>query len=126
MFDVEALYDEKNKQYYKTVKSAIKVTDEEFEEIKKYASKKEKKEHVEKLTLDNSAETLLGTINVIFLVICCLAAFILVVIGIDSYREGYLVGVGIGLAVLGVISYACVNVVLNISNNLHQINSKMK
>jgi D-alanyl-lipoteichoic acid acyltransferase DltB (MBOAT superfamily) len=78
------------------------------------------------LTLDNSAEKLLGTINVIFLVICCLAAFILVGTGIDSYREGYLVGVGIGLAVLGAISYACVNVVLNISNNLHQINSKMK
>ena len=119
-------YDEEKKQYYVVTKNAVDVTDEEFEEIKKYALAKEEVKQKESVELDNSAEKFLDTLNDITLVICCIAAVILIVIGIGSYSEGYLVGVGIGLAILSIISYACVRVVLNISNNLHKINSKIK
>lgn len=119
-------YDAEKDIYYRGGAVAIDVTDEEFEEIKKYAPKKEKIEQIGDVPLDNSAEQFLGVLNVISLVICCIAAFILIVAGMDSYRERYLIGVGIGLAVFSLIYYACMKVVLNISNNLHKINSKIK
>lgn len=118
-------YDEENDIYYREIKCALDVTDEEFEEIKKYAPQKENIGRKEGDDINNSAEQLLGVINGLSLVVCCILALILVVGGISN-SESYEVCIGVCLALVSLISYACIKVVLNISNNLHQINSKLK
>lgn len=128
MEDIEnydnAHFDSIRGQYYTKSKVAYSVSDEEFEEIKKYTLKKEKTEHVENISLDNTAEQFLGILNTLSLILCLIVALILFVVGITEERN--LIGLSIGFAILGLMSYACAKVVLNISNNLHQINSKMK
>ena len=79
-------WDQEKQMYYREVQVPIKVTDEEYEEIKKYAPKAA----VEAIELDNKAENFLAALNTISLVIGMIA------------------------------------VVLNISNNLHKINGKLK
>ena len=112
--------------YTTTTKTPISVTDEEFDEIKKYASMLNDNQDENQSHLDNSAEEFLGVINVISLIICGILALIIIVNGIESYDNAYLTGVGIGIIVLSIISFSCVKVVLNISNNLHKINNKLK
>ena len=112
--------------YTTTTKTPISVTDEEFDEIKKYASMLNDNQDENQSHLDNSAEEFLGVINVISLITCGILSLIIIVNGIESYDNAYLTGVGIGIIVLSIISFSCVKVVLNISNNLHKINNKLK
>lgn len=131
-------YDADKKAYYCEKKIPVKVTDEEFEIIKKYAESnsepdKSNSEPVNanpepaEVELDNGAEKFLGVINGILLAVSIIASVILMFLAIDAYRGGeyYFIG-GLALLLLSLISFASIKVILNISNNLHKINSKLK
>ena len=101
----------------------ISVTDEEFEEIKKWNKSTEStKEHL----IDNNAEKFLGVCNTIFLVICIIATIVLLITAMSVYEGGVYLVIGLALLFVSLIFWASAKVVLNISNNLHRINSKIK
>ncbi len=116
-------WDEEKKMYYYERPVPIKVSDEEYEEIKKYSTKKV----VEEVELDNGAESFLSVVNVIGLIVGIIATVGLLIAAADSYRGGgvYVLAAAAVLMV-SLISWAVVKVVLNMSNNLHKINSKLK
>ena len=92
----------------------ISVTDEEFEEIKKWNKSTEStKEHL----IDNNAEKFLGVCNTIFL---------LIITAMSVYEGGVYLVIGLALLFVSLIFWASAKVVLNISNNLHRINAKIK
>lgn len=117
-------YDADKKAYYHEKKIPVTVTDEEFEIIKKYAEANSEPKEVE---LDNGAEKFLGVINGILLTISIIASVVLMFVALDAYSGGgyYFLG-GLVLLLLSLISFASIKVILNISNNLHKINSKQK
>ena len=106
-----------------TKEDAISVTDEEFEEIKKYA-KLQTSENVNH-TINNGAENFLNTINVLSLIVTIIAAVILIIKGFSDY-ELHLTLIGIVILFVDLIYYSFLKVFLNISNNLHKINAKLK
>lgn len=117
-------YDSEKKSYYSEKKIPVSVTDEEYEMIKKYAAISAPKKEVE---LDNGAEKFLGVVNGILLAISIIATLALLIVAADTYRGGgYFVLGAISLLLLSLITFASIKVILNVSNNLHQINSKMK
>ena len=77
--------------------------------------------------ISDSAESILEVLNVITLIFGIAAGFICFIIGvIGQYGSSYLIISGICIAIISIISWAALKVILNISNNLHQINSKLK
>ena len=115
-------WDEEAKKYYREKLVAISVTDEEYEEIKNVANTPTTAEDKE---IDNGAEKFLGVINGIMLAISIIAAVVLSFIAIGEEEFGFFL-IGLGVLLIGLISWAIVKVMLNISNNLHEINSKLK
>lgn len=122
-------YDEVQKKYYGEFNVPVNVTDEEYAEIKKITEEKSNKE----IKIENGAENFLGVLNTIFFVIGIIAAVIFLIIAIDnlgSYRtedEGIVnLITSIAILIVSFISWGVTRVLLNISNNLHQINSKLK
>lgn len=77
--------------------------------------------------MDNGAEKFLGVISGILLAVSIIASVVLMFLAMDAYRGGeyYLLG-GLVLLLPSLISFASIKVILNISNNLHKINSKLK
>jgi len=67
----------------------------------------------------------LGTINTIILAVSIIAAIALTICAI-AWGKGALFLIGLGVLLVGLISWDIVKVMLNISNNLHKINSKLK
>lgn len=117
-------WDEDKKQYYREKPAPVIVTDEEYAEILKYAPNTTPANTAgQKNTIENGAERFLGVINTIGLILFILTAFICI---IASFEEGYFFFVAIGIIIVGLIYWSTVKVVLNISNNLHKINSKIK
>lgn len=113
-------WDEEAKQYYYEAPAALDVTDEEYAEILKYYPVDNK---VNKI--NNGAEKFLeGTIAFI-LVLGILASFFLLIF---AFAEG--INISITLPITLIISllvyWAVIRVFLNISNNLHEINKKLK
>lgn len=116
-------WDEETKKYYREKLVAISVTDEEYEEIKKYSAT----DVVEEEELENGAEKFLAIINGISLAIGIIAAIVLIFVALNSYRNGgYFFLASVVILLMSLVSWAIVKVVLNISNNLHKINSKLK
>lgn len=121
--DLYFYWDEEKKMYYYEGKQPIKVTDEEYEEIIKYS----KKDVVDETKLKNSAEKFLGVINQINLAFGIIAAVVLIFVALSVYHNQVIyVLASIVILFTSLISWAIVKVVLNISNNLHKINSKLK
>ena len=117
-------YDEETKKYYRKVKVPAEVSDEEYEEILRLSPPAPK---VEEVIIEDGAERFLGVMNTISLIVSITAAIILVFIAIDAYRNGgYYALVGAVLLLVSLVSWAITKVVLNISNNLHEINRKIK
>ncbi len=114
-------WDVDKKLYYYDRKQPVKVTDEEYEEILKYSTKNEIKE----IEIDNGAEKFLSVMNVINLAIGIFAAVFLIFVALDG-NGGYYFLASVVILLTSLISWAIVNVVLNISNNLHKIKSKQK
>lgn len=115
-------WDDELKKYYRVVKMPVEVTDEEYEAIKQ-ASQEPTSVKLEKLS--NGAEKFLGVINTIVLIIYILAAVILSMMTLSEKNALFLLA-GLCTLIIGLISWAIVKVMLNVSNNLHQINSKLK
>ena len=107
----------------------LSVTDEEYEEIKRLTEEKSNEE----IKIENGAEKFLGALNTVFFVIGIVAAIVFLIAAIDnlsyylSEDEGitYLI-TSIVILIGSFISWSVTRVLLNISNNLHQINSKLK
>ena len=116
-------WDVDKKMYYYDIKQPVKVTDEEYEEILKYSTKNE----IEEIEIENGAEKFLSVMNGINLAIGIISAVVLICIALDAYRNGgYYFLASVVILLTSLISWAIVKVVLNISNNLHKINSKQK
>ena len=99
----------------------IDISDEEYEEILKYYP------NTNSTPISDSAESILEVLNVMTLIFGIAAGFICFIIGvIGQYGSSYLIISGICIAIISIISWAALKVILNISNNLHQINSKLK
>ena len=121
--DVYNKWDAETDKYYADVKVPITVTDEEYEEIKKYASNSTD----EATDLDTKAENFLAILNAIFLIIGIITALVILYKGMNStgsFKE-HLIEAAV-VAGGSLISWAIWKVVLNISYNLHEINSKLK
>lgn len=121
--DVYNKWDAETDMYYADVKVPITVTDEEYEEIKKYASNSTD----EATDLDTKAENFLAILNAIFLIIGIITALVILYKGMNStgsFKE-HLIEAAV-VAGGSLISWAIWKVVLNISYNLHEINSKLK
>ena len=121
--DVYNKWDAETDKYYADVKVPITVTDEEYEEIKKYASNSTD----EATDLDTKAENFLAILNTIFLIIGIITALVILYKGMNStgsFKE-HLIEAAV-VAGGSLISWAIWKVVLNISYNLHEINSKLK
>lgn len=115
-------WDEKNQQWYKATVTPIEVTDEEYEEILKYAHVKEDTED----TPDNmNADNFLSITNGIMLFLSCVACFILIFASINMEDYTYAI-IGIAILPLCVLSYALVKVFVNISRNIKEIDDKLK
>lgn len=114
-------WDEEAKKYYREKLVAISVTDEEYEEIIKHSTPTAN----DVVELDNGAEKFLGVINIIALIVSIITTIVLAIIA-SSEGEGVILLAGLGVLLVGLISWAVVKVMLNISNNLHKINSKLK
>lgn len=118
---VYTMWDSEKKMWYYSTPAPLDVTDEEYEEIKRLTQHK-----TETPTLNDSAETFLNVVLIIFLIVGILGAIILFVIGADTYSgEVYFISGGV-LLVTSMINFAIGKVVLNISNNLHMLNYKVK
>lgn len=121
------LWDAEKKMYYYDAPVPVDVTDEEFEEIKKYAhfqkndvsSSKE-----EDLPYDNGAERTLNTINKIMLTLTIVGGIVLFFSG-AAFGQYYLILWSLVVILGYVIVWAFVKVYINISNNLHAINYKL-
>lgn len=111
-------YDKDLKKYYNEFPVPEKVTDEEYEEIKRITG-------IETKEINNGAEKLLDGINTALLIIGIFATIILAFAAFTNPEEGYFIAAIVVLSTT-VVSWAMVRVLLNISNNLHQINSKLK
>ena len=117
-------YDAEKKAYYREIKGTpISVTDEEYEMIKKYVETKETQNKKDVAVLKNGAEKFLEVINIIVLIISLICSTIL--LGESGYGEELYTYIGIIVLLVSLIMFASVKVPLNISNNLHEINSKL-
>ena len=112
-------WDDEKQMYYYEAPVPISVTDEEYELIKMYVKQRGEK-RADESEKSNGAERFLGVINTISLVVGLLCAVVMLFMGVE------MVIAGICLAIVMFVSWAMVKVVLNISNNLHDINAKMK
>jgi hypothetical protein len=113
-------YDPKSisNKYYK--RNIVDISDEEYEIILKHSHSNK-----QNLNYKNGAEQFLGVINTIILIIGIIAAIVLVFTGLIEEEIGYAL-YGICVVLITTIYWAVIKVTLNISNNLHQINAKLK
>lgn len=129
-------YDPETKKYYReTPPIPVDVTDEEFEKICKFAEMNHSKQQEENIdskiaeigAINNGAERILSLCNTIGIVIGIVAAVVCVLVGLflDSEYSILFIVYGILILIPFTLSWAALKVFLNISNNLHQINSKL-
>lgn len=125
-------WDPEKRKYYSEKPIPVEVSDEEYEEIKKYAKLSLPKEDVVEIfkddVLDNGAESFLGGVNAVMLVVSIIVAIALFFSYLSEIGDGggYIILGAILLILLSVISFYSVKVILNMSNNLHKINAKLK
>lgn len=117
-------YDSSMGKYYRETIIPIDVTDEEYEEIRKITKivpSKESDIEIKK----GVAESFLGTINGISLAIGIIATLVLIIVSIVE-GEGWLFLIALVVFFLSVTSWSIPKIILNISNNIREINSKLK
>lgn len=125
-------YDPETKQYYREVQVPIDVTDEEFDKILRFSDIEAPKVKEEEVSargdVKNGAEKTLGTFNSIVLIVWLIIAGACVIAGIfaDFDESWILILSGLVMVIPAILSWAALKVYLNISNNLHEINSKLK
>ena len=114
-------YDEKKDMYYRGTKVAIEVSDEEYAELLRLNPQKapEIKE------LSRSAESLLGTLNSLFLLVGVAIAIILVIMGFSN-SQLIMVIYGVVILISVLVYWAACRVFLNISNSLFNIEQNQR
>ena len=129
-------FDYETRQYFKVVKVPIELTDEEYGRVlqiyrknKAVEDKKEKKDkpvHME--TVNPHAERILNFFVVLFLVFFIIVSSVILIAGIamnttDEAPLPLIIGVLLAFIVLvyGFVLWALQKVLLNMSNNLHNI-----
>lgn len=123
---IDMTWDRKVGAYY--YNKPISVTDEEFARIKNYNQlSSEAKPKVVYNGVDGSAEKTLTSINSVMFVVCIIAACVLFYLawGMDSGGEMMFVA-SISFLIVSAIVWLLVRVIINMSNNLHNINAKLK
>lgn len=132
------LYTEEKSFRGNRLRRPIEVSDKEYEEILKVAPLEEE-EVVEEVNLKNGAEKFLGIINKIFLALGILHVVVIFVAAISYWDEmsrilgrdvangvlWFLIFLCLELLLIYFVTWAGLKVTLNISNNLHEINSKL-
>ncbi len=117
------IFDQEKNQYYRVVNIPLEVTDEEYEEIKRLTPPVVDKGE----ELGENKEQLLKVLNGIMLGVAIIATIVLIITAINAYRiGGYYFLAAVALLFISLLNWALVNVLINISNNLHDINSKLK
>lgn len=136
--DWASKYDPETKKYCKDVKVPLDVTDDEYCKIleiyrKNNVSAAEKKKEDKVIHLESvnpHAERILNFFIVVRLIFCILLSVLFIVLGIALNDEFYTAApipliAGIALAffelTLGLVSWALQKVVINMSNNLHNV-----
>lgn len=112
-------YDREQNKYYKRVPAPIEVTDEEYELIKRYSATKPT------VTQNNDAEIFLDKVNSFVAIVSIVTSIVLAALALKDGSWVLFLG-AVVIAIVSLISSAAVKVLLNISNNLHEINSKLK
>ena len=132
----EAFYDQEKKQYYKSTKKAVEVSDEEYARILEIINKKKQAKetkHEEKPTkkpvhLEDvypKAEKIMHLIIKINLIVTILSAVVIIIGGLvinDGFASfGAALGIAIVVVIVGILVWASSMVIINISNNLHNL-----
>lgn len=132
----EAFYDQEKKQYYKSTKKAVEVSDEEYARILEIINKKKQAKetkHEEKPTkkpvhLEDvypKAEKIMHLIIKINLIVTILSAIVIIIGGLvinDGFASfGAALGIAIVVVIVGILVWASSMVIINISNNLHNL-----
>ena len=124
-------YEPETQKYYFDSPIPVEVTDEEFEEIKKYA-RYHKKESIDAVQgqeqpYNNAAERTLSSINTIALVLTICGCFIWFFVGLSMSEDAGIIAWLPSIVIMlgGLILWAIVKVYVNMSNNLHEINHKL-
>lgn len=125
-------YDKEAKQYYRETPIPIDISDDEFEKLLQYEKinvpRPKESAVVSKTPVKNTAEQILNVYISVILAIGIVVAAILIVAGFVS---GYSVSwtavlYGVIVLILSFLSWASMKVIINISNNLHEIKAKLK
>ena len=131
-------FDEEANNYYRVKTVPVVVTDEEFEEIKKYmkpnvkaspSSHQSSSRKTREVVIDNGPEKFLSALNVVWFIFCCIWAMIVFFLAVYyGGKHDVLWGLAYAICIIfgGVVLYCLFKVILNISNNLHKINAKIK
>ena len=117
-------YDAEKDMYYKGVFVPVEVTDEEYEQIKRYTAPKVKAV-ADSNDVANSAEVFLGVVNNIVRVVVVVSSIALAIFALSEELWIFFI-LGVVVLLGGLIITATTKVLLNISNNLHEINAKIK
>ena len=119
--------DEEKKKYYRTIVEPLEVSDEEYEQIKQYAPKETLSVVSGNSVLGKTSENFLALLSNISLAIGTIVSIVLL-FSTNNFggNKGYVVLTAVGLFFISLMSWAAIKVLLNISNNLHEINSKIK
>lgn len=117
-------YDSQKDKYYKGTVVPVEVTDEEYEQIKRYTAPKVKAV-ADSNDVANSAEVFLGVVNNIVRVVVVVSSIALAIFALSEELWIFFI-LGVVVLLGGLIVTATTKVLLNISNNLHEINAKIK
>lgn len=125
-------WDEKKGKWIHQEKIVPDVTDEEYEEILKYAKIQDKDDIVNnaKLGIDDvktnkNAENYLSALSVSSLILAIAVDIVGIVLALSQSSWTIFV-VAIGISSIYYFGWAILKVLCNISNNLHSINGKIK
>lgn len=118
---VHTMWDSEKQMWYYSTPAPLDVTDEEYKEIKRLSEKKK-----EPLVLNNSTESFLNVMLIISLIIGIIGTLALFSIGMNQYGGEVLIISAVALLIASLVTFSVGKVVLNISNNLHSINAKIK
>ncbi|MBR4774656.1 MAG: hypothetical protein IK008_00980 [Bacteroidales bacterium] len=118
------LWDSEKGQYYYNAPIPLEVTDEEYEELKKYGQYKKAGDASDSL-LDPGAEKTLNILNTLMLVTAILGVIVLFYKALNSGLFIYFIA-PVGVFITYLAFWAMIKVYINISQNLHEINRKIK
>lgn len=114
-------WDDQEKKFYHSKQIPITITDEEYEEIKKIVKQSTSKKEIP----TGRVEKRLRKLNDIILVVFILVALVLIMIAFSEADASFIL-LSILLLLFAFVGWFIIDVYVNISNTLSDINSKLK